>query len=374
MAVRLYKGRIMSIRVAINGFGRIGRLFLRVVLENHINDIQVAAINDIGDVDALVHLFKHDSNYGSLPFSVSVKDKNLLVNNREIKFFSSRSPRLLPWKELGIELVIESSGRFRSLEGAWRHLIAGAKQVVISAPPLLSSRFSLAKNLTKNFFRDAFLPLGATQIPMVVMGVNEEEFNPRQNRIVSNSSCTENCLAPLLKIFHESFGIQDGFASEIHGYTNDNRLLDAVHSDLRRARAAGLSIIPSVSRAGRDIGQIITGLRNVVGTYMVRIPISTVAILDLTLRLKRAVNKEEVTASLKRAARGRLKNILEINTEPLVSTDFKKSPFSSIVDLELLSCRGDMVKLFAWNDNEWGYACRLADLARYIANNLAMDN
>jgi glyceraldehyde 3-phosphate dehydrogenase len=353
-------------RVAINGFGRIGRLFLRATLEGPMDGIRVVAANDLGETATVVHLFRYDSNYGPLPFDISLNGTRLSVGGQEIELFSTPSPRSLPWRDLGVDLVIESSGRFLSPARASQHLVAGARRVILSAPPQSKGYRTLARAFLESVRGGSLLPLAVRKVPMIVMGVNEEEAITRHTRIVSASSCTGNCLAPLVKVFSDTFGIEVGCATAIHGFTNDNRLLDAVHGDLRRARAAGSSILPSVSRAGADLTAIVPGFASTITTHMLRVPLPTVSMLDFTAVLGRSVAKDEVLTALKGAASGRMENVLAVTEEPLVSVDFKKNPYSCVVDGTLVVVHGNMVKVCAWYDNEWAYACRLVDLAQYI--------
>jgi glyceraldehyde 3-phosphate dehydrogenase len=353
-------------RVGINGFGRIGRLFLRAALERAIDDIKVVAANDFGDAATLTHLFKYDSNYGPLPFAVTLHGRSLSVRGEEIELFCAGSPRSLPWRDLGVDLVIESSGSFLSPARASQHLLAGARRVIISAPPQFRGYRSLLRAFLEGVRGRSLIPLAVRKVPMIVMGVNEKEAITRRTRILSASSCTGNCLAPLVKVFSDAFGIDSGYATAVHGFTNDNRLLDEVHGDLRRARAAGGSIIPSVSRAGQDLSAIVPGFTSTIVAHMLRVPVPTVSMLDFTVILKRPVTKDEIFSVLREAASGRLKDMLSISDEPLVSVDFKKNPHSCVVDGTLIFTHGSMVKVCAWYDNEWAYACRLVDLAQYI--------
>lgn len=329
------------VKVGINGFGRTGRQVFKALYQNYAKEIKVVAVNDITDTVTLGHLLKYDTNYGRLPWEVEVSESTIKVDGKEIRVFSEKDPGLIPWKDLGVELVIESSGVFTDALKAKKHIEAGAKRVIITAP---------AKN------EDITL----------VLGVNENKYDPQKHFIVSNASCTTNSLAPLVKVLHENFGIISGLMTTIHAYTNDQRLLDLPHKDLRRARAAAMNIIPTTTGAAKAIGLVIPELNGKLNGFAVRVPTSTVSLTDFVALLSRPVTKEEVNEAFKKSAQGNLKGILWFEEEPLVSIDFKGSSFSSIVDGLSTMCVDNLVKVLAWYDNEWGYACRVADLANFM--------
>ncbi len=332
----------MAVKVGINGFGRVGRQVLKAILQYHPDTLEVVAVNDLADAKTNAHLFKYDSNYGIFPGKVEVQADQMFVDGRPIRVFAEREPKKIPWREVGVELVVESTGVFEDATLAAGHLEAGAKKVIITAP---------AKN----------------EDITVVLGVNHEQYDPAHHRVISNASCTTNCLAPVVKVLHEAFGIRRGLMTTVHAYTNDQRILDLVHRDLRRARAAALNIVPTTTGAARAIGLVIPELKGKLHGFAMRVPTPTVSVIDLTCDLGRSVTVEEVNAAFKAAANGSLKGILEYTEEPLVSMDFKGNPASAIVDgLLTMVMDGDMVKVTAWYDNEWGYACRVADLADYI--------
>ncbi|MGB9833618.1 MAG: type I glyceraldehyde-3-phosphate dehydrogenase [bacterium] len=330
------------VRIGINGFGRTGRQVFKALYQNYAKDLEVVAVNDITDTVTLGHLLKYDTNYGRLPWPVEVTDNSIIVDGKEVRVFAEKDPGLIPWKDLGVELVIESSGIFTDALKAKKHIEAGAKRVIITAP---------AKN------EDITL----------VLGVNEEKYDPNKHFIVSNASCTTNSLAPVVKVLHENFGILSGLMTTIHAYTNDQRLLDLPHKDLRRARAAAMNIIPTTTGAAKAIGLVIPELNGKLNGFAVRVPVSTVSLTDFVAYLSRPVIKEEVNDAFKKAAQSGLKGILWFEEEPLVSVDFKGSSYSSIVDGLSTMCVENLVKVLAWYDNEWGYACRVADLAHFMA-------
>ena len=331
----------MAVKVGINGFGRIGRLVLRSALERGIKDIEFVAVNDLTDAATLAYLLKYDSNFGIFPNEVKTEGNCIIVDDMKVKVFSERDPSKLPWKDLGVDVVIESTGLFRDAEKAGNHLKAGAKKVIISAP---------AKG----------------DIATFVLGVNEEAYSPDKHDIVSNASCTTNCIAPIVKVIKDSLGVKKGLMTTIHSYTNDQRILDLPHSDLRRARAAALSMIPTTTGAAKAVGLVIPELKGKMDGLSIRVPTPTVSIVDVVLQVNKDTTKEEVNEILEKAANGKLKNILGVSKLPLVSIDFKKNPLSSIVDWDQTFCFGDMVKILSWYDNEWGYSCRLIDLIKYI--------
>lgn len=343
----------MTTRVGINGFGRIGRQVLKAIKELHPNELEVVAINDLFDADTNAHLFKYDSNYGRYEGTVEVKDGNLVVDGDVIEVMAERNPAALPWKDLGVEIVIESTGVFRdgkgtdTKPGANAHIVGGgAKKVIISAP---------AKN----------------EDLTVVLGVNDEMYDPDKHHIVSNASCTTNCLAPAAKVVHDNFTIKRGLMTTIHSYTNDQRILDLAHKDPRRARAAALNIIPTTTGAAKAVALVIPDLKGKFDGYALRVPTPTVSIVDFVAEVEKPTTAEELNGLFKAAAEGPMKGILQYVTEPLVSMDFKGSPYSSSVDAGLTAVMdGTFVKVVTWYDNEWGYSCRTADLAVLMAKSL----
>ena len=336
----------MGIRVAINGFGRIGRPTFKRIIENH-PDLEVVAINDLTDAATLAHLLKYDSIYGIYQKSVKAEGDYLVINGQKFKVFSEKDPAKLPWKELKVDIVIESSGVFTDYEGAKKHLEAGAKKVIISAP---------SKNPEK--------------IPEFVLGVNEDKFDPKYD-IVDMGSCTTNCLAPIAKVLHENFKIVKGFMSTVHAYTNDQRVLDLAHRDLRRARAAALNIIPTTTGAARAIGNVIPELKGKLDGIAFRVPVPTVSVLDLICEVEKKTTKEEVNYVLKKASQSeRLKGILGVEDAPLVSSDYIGNSYSAVVDALSTMVIDNLVKIVAWYDNEWAYACRLAEFAEFVGKRL----
>jgi glyceraldehyde 3-phosphate dehydrogenase len=337
----------MSVRVGINGFGRIGRQVLKAIMENYPGDLEIVAFNDLGDLPTMAHLLKYDSNYGKFPGTVEVVEAGLKVNGKIIKALSEKDPGKLPWGDLGVDIVIEGTGVFRSKEKCQPHIDAGAKKVIITAP-------------------------GKGSVDLtVVMGVNDAVYNSAQHHIVSNASCTTNCLAPAAKVVHDNFTIKRGLMTTIHAYTNDQRILDLPHSDLRRARAAALSMIPTTTGAARAVALVIPDLKGKFDGLAVRVPISTVSLVDFVAEVEKETTTEELHAKFKEAAEGKLKGILGFETEPLVSIDFKGDSRSSIVDADSTSAfQGTLVKVMAWYDNEWGYSSRTADLTKLMADKL----
>ncbi|MBC7233742.1 MAG: type I glyceraldehyde-3-phosphate dehydrogenase [Chloroflexi bacterium] len=336
----------MTIRVGINGFGRIGRQALKAILDYYPNEIEVVAINDLFDAKLNAHLFKHDSNYGAFPGTVEVVDGNLRVNGKDIKVFAQKDPSLLPWGDLGVDIVLESTGVFTEKEKAIAHINAGAKKVIISAP---------AKN----------------EDITIVLGVNEEKYDPAKHHVISNASCTTNCLAPAAKVLHDTFGIVRGLMTTVHSYTNDQRILDLAHKDLRRTRAAALNIVPTTTGAARALALVIPELKGRFDGFALRVPTPTVSVVDFVAEVQTKTSVEAVNEAFRKASEGRMKGILGITMEPLVSMDFKGDPRSSIVDgLSTMVLQETFVKVVSWYDNEWGYACRCADLIRYIGNKL----
>lgn len=331
----------MGMRIGINGFGRIGRNFFRASFDNP--DIEIVAINDLTDAKTLAHLLKYDSVFGILNAEVAAKDDSLVVNGKGVRIIAERDPLKLPWGDLGIDIVVESTGVFTKREDAEKHLKAGAKKVIISAP-------AKGPDIT------------------VVMGVNENKYNAKRHHILSNASCTTNCLAPIVKVLLNSFGIKRGLMTTVHSYTNDQRLLDLPHKDLRRARAAAVSLIPTSTGAARAISLVLPELEGKLDGMAVRVPTPNVSLIDLVVEVEKDVDEAKVNAALKKAAAGKLKGIMEYTDAPLVSIDFKGNPHSAIVDggiTRVIDKR--MVKVIAWYDNEWGYSTRIRDLILYIS-------
>jgi glyceraldehyde 3-phosphate dehydrogenase (phosphorylating) len=334
-----------KIRVGINGFGRIGRNFLRAQLERG-GDFEIVAANDIGDTKTMAHLLKHDSVLGPLGVPVEAGDGFIRVAGNEIRFTEEKDPAQLPWDELGVDVAIESTGHFTKRDDAAKHLEAGAKKVVISAP-------ATDPDLT------------------VVLGVNDREYDPEKHHIISNASCTTNCIAPIAKILNDAYGIERGFMTTIHAYTNDQRTLDLPHKDLRRARAAAINLIPTSTGAARAIGVVIPELKGKVDGMSMRAPVPTGSIVDLVVQVARDTSVDDVNALFRsKADTGDLEGILQYSDEPLVSTDIIHSPYSSIFDSGLTMVNGDLVKVFGWYDNEWGYSCRLVDLVAKIGQTM----
>src|SRR5438105_8777661 len=334
----------MSIRVGVNGFGRIGRVFFRTALGA--NDIEIVGVNDLADAKTLAHLLKHDSVHGALPAEVSTKDDAIFVDGREVRVCAIRDPAQLPWKELGVDIVVESTGLFSDIASASKHLQAGAKKVIISAP---------AKN------PDA----------TIVLGVNEKTYDPAKHRIVSNASCTTNCLATTVKVLDDAFGIKRGFASTVHSYTNDQKIHDFPHQDLRRARAGAVSMIPTTTGAATAVGLVLPKLKGKLDGLAIRVPTANVSVVDLVAELEKPATVDAVNDAFREAAAGRLRGILEVCEEPLVSSDFNGNPHSSIIDLPSTALiEGNLVKVLAWYDNEWGYSSRVRDLIRFVAKTL----
>jgi glyceraldehyde 3-phosphate dehydrogenase len=334
----------MAIRVGINGFGRIGRNFLRAQLQRG-SDFEIVAANDVGDTKTMAHLLKYDSVLGRLPEAVAAEDGGIRVGDRRIRLVSVKDPAELPWAELGVDVALESTGLFTKRADAQKHLDAGAKKVLISAP-------ATDPDVT------------------VVLGVNDGDYDPAAHSIISNASCTTNCVAPMAKVLHELGGVEQGFMTTIHAYTNDQRVLDLPHSDLRRARAAGLNLIPTTTGAARAIGLVLPELKGKVDGMSMRAPVPDGSIVDLVVRLGRETSVEEVNEAFRAAAAGPLKGLLEYSDEALVSSDIVGSPASCTFDSELTMVNGSLVKVFGWYDNEWGYSCRLVDLVDKLAKTL----
>ena len=332
----------MTTRVGINGFGRIGRQSMKALLERYSREIEVVAVNDLTDTKTNAHLLKYDSTYGRFPGEVEATSDSLIVNGQAIKVISQRDPALIPWGDMGVELVIESTGLFTDADKAAAHIKGGAKKVIISAP-------AKGEDLT------------------IVLGVNDNMYDPAKHNIISNASCTTNCLAPAAKVINDTFGIEKGLMNTIHSYTNDQRILDQVHKDLRRARSAAVNIIPTSTGAARALALVIPELKGRFDGMSLRVPTVTVSVVDFVATLRKETSKDEVNQAFKDAARGALKGILDYTDEPLVSTDFRGDSHSSIIDGLATMAMGNMVKVIAWYDNEWGYSCRVADLTHFIA-------
>src|SRR5438105_12602012 len=338
------RSSFMSIRVGVNGFGRIGRVFFRTALGA--NDIEIVGVNDLADAKTLAHLLKHDSVHGALPAEVPAKGDAILVDGREVRVCAIKDPAQLPWKDLAVDVVVESTGLFSDTASASKHIQAGAKKVIISAP---------AKN------PDATL----------VLGVNEKTYDAAKHRVVSNASCTTNCLATTVKVLDDAFGIKRGFASTVHSYTNDQPVHDFPHKDLRRARAAALSMIPTTTGAATAVGLVLPKLKGKLDGLAIRVPTANVSVVDLVAELEKPATVDAVNDAFREAAAGRLRGILEVCEEPLVSADFNGNPHSSIVDLPSTAfVDGNLIKVLAWYDNEWGYSSRVRDLIKFIGKTL----
>jgi len=333
----------MAVRVGINGFGRIGRQSFKAIRDFHPAVLEVVAVNDITDPKTNAHLLKYDSNYGVFPAQIEARDDAIVVDGHSIKVLAERDPAKIPWRDLGVEIVIEGTGLFTDAEKASAHFQGGAKKVIITAP---------AKN----------------EDWTVVLGVNDDKYDPKKHNVISNASCTTNCIAPVVKVLHDKFGVQRGFMTTIHSYTNDQRILDTVHKDLRRARTAALNIIPTTTGAARAVTQVIPELKGRLDGMSFRVPTSTVSVVDFVAVLERGTTKDEANEAFRDAASGSLRGILGYTNEPLVSIDFKGDPRSSIVDgLSTMTIGDSMIKVLSWYDNEWGYACRTADLCAFLA-------
>ena len=333
----------MPTRVAINGFGRIGRLVLRTILQRYKKDLAVVAVNDMADLHTNAHLFRYDSTYGIYPGTVEAGEGMIRIDGDNIAVHNQKDPARLPWKQLGVDIVIESTGVFTDGAQVKAHLDAGAKKAIITAP-------ATHEDIT------------------VVLGVNDSQYNPRQHHIVSNASCTTNCLAPMAKVLHDTFGVERGLMTTVHAYTNDQRILDLMHKDLRRARAAATNIVPTSTGAAKAIGLVMPELKGKLHGLSLRVPTPTVSVVDLVVNLKKPASVDNINKALKNAASGKMAGYLAYSDEPLVSSDFRGNPASSIVDgLSTVVLEEKMAKVLSWYDNEWGYSCRVADLAILMA-------
>lgn len=333
-------------KIAINGFGRIGRPSFKIAFEKE--DLEIVAINDLTDLKTVAHLLQYDSSYGIYQYKVEVDEQSsyLIVNGKKIKYLSEPAPENLPWHDLGVDIVLECTGIFQDREKAQKHLMAGARKVILSAPP---------KDNT----------------PVFILGINEQEYNPEVDNIISNGSCTTNCLAPIIKILDENFGVEKGFMTTTHAYTNDQRLQDLPHKDLRRARAAALNIIPTSTGAAKTVGLVMPHLAGKLDGISLRVPTPVVSIVDFVCTTKNEASVEQVNNFFAMASEGKLKNILAVDDNQLVSMDFKGNPNSAIVDLPLTMVSGNLVKVVGWYDNEWGYSNRLVEMAELVGSKLA---
>ena len=334
----------MATRIGINGFGRIGRQVTRAIIERHGGRLQVVAVNDLADPQTNAHMFKYDTNYGVYPGAVETKEDSIIIDGAPIKVLSERNPSQLPWDDNGVDLVVESTGFFTDATKAAGHLEGGAKKVIISAP-------AKGEDLT------------------IVLGVNEDQYKPDTHDVISNASCTTNCIATMVKVLHDTFTVERGLMSTIHSYTNDQNILDQVHEDLRRARAAAMNIIPTSTGAASAVGLVLPDLNGKIHGMAFRVPTSTVSVTDFVATLGREASVEDINAAYRKASDKSLRGILQYTDEPLVSIDFKQNPHSSIIDgLSTMSMGGNMVKVVGWYDNEWGYSCRTADLSAFLAD------
>jgi glyceraldehyde 3-phosphate dehydrogenase len=335
----------MAIRVGINGFGRIGRQVLKAMREYYPNEINIVAFNDLGDLNTMAHLFRYDSNYGVYQGMVEVKAKSIVVDGDEIQALSERNPADLPWGDLGVDIVIESTGIFTKKSDAVKHIEAGAKKVIISAP-------AKEEDIT------------------IVLGVNQDKYDSAKHHVLSNASCTTNCLAPAAKVVNDTYGIEKAFMTTIHSYTNDQRILDLPHKDLRRARAAAVNIIPTTTGAAKAVSLVIPELEGKFDGMAVRVPTPTGSLVDFVATVEKTPNKDELIAAFEAAAAGPMKGYLAVSHEPLVSHDYIGNPYSSTVDALSTAVSGSLVKVITWYDNEWGYSCRTADLAKFVGDKL----
>ncbi|MCH8273765.1 MAG: type I glyceraldehyde-3-phosphate dehydrogenase [Armatimonadetes bacterium] len=335
----------MATRVGINGFGRIGRLTLRAILERHPDEVQVVAVNDLGDPHTNAHLFKYDSIYGTFKGETRFDEDEIFISGNRIRSFRTRDPAEIDWESVGAQVVVEGTGIFRDRDGAGKHLGTSVKKVIITAP---------AKGDVDH---------------TLVLGVNDDTYDPANHHVISNASCTTNCLAPIAKVLLDNFGIESGLMTTIHSYTNDQRIQDQVHSDLRRARAAAQNLIPTTTGAAKAVGIVIPELQGKMNGFAIRVPTATVSVVDLVVNLERAATSDAINDALRKAAEGPMKGYLKVCDEPLVSSDFIGDPHSAIVDAALTQTMGDrMAKVVGWYDNEWGYACRCADLIKFFAD------
>jgi len=333
----------MATQIAINGFGRIGRLVLRAMLERYPKELSVIAVNDMADLKTNAHLFRYDSTYGIFPGKVEIGEGIMRVDGKSIAVVNQKDPNRLPWKKLGVDIVIESTGVFTDAAQVRAHLEAGARKAIVTAP-------------------------ASNEDITVVLGVNDQAYDPRRHHIVSNASCTTNCLAPVAKVLHDSFGIERGLMTTTHAYTNDQRILDLMHKDLRRARAAAMNIVPTSTGAAKAIGLVLPELKGKLHGISLRVPTPTVSVVDLVVNLRKSATPDDINGALKKAADGPMHGVLVFCDEPLVSSDFRGHPASSIVDaLSTVVLDGKMAKVLSWYDNEWGYSCRVADLAMRMA-------
>jgi glyceraldehyde 3-phosphate dehydrogenase len=331
----------MATKIAINGFGRIGRQVTKALFEKYPGEFDLVAVNDLSDVKTNAHLFRYDSNYGVYPGTVEVDGGDIVIDGDRIQVLSERDPSKLPWGDLGVEIVIESTGVFTDREKAALHLSAGAKKVIISAP-------AKGEDIT------------------LCMGVNEDKYDAANHHIVSNASCTTNCLAPAAKVVNDTCGIEQGIMTTVHAYTNDQRILDLVHSDLRRARAAAMSIIPTTTGAAKAVALVVPELQGKFDGFAMRVPTSTVSVVDFVAKVQNPVSRDDLLAAFDAAAAGRMKGILAVSREPLVSIDYKGNAYSSTIDAEFTNVYGDLVKVVTWYDNEWAYSVRCTDLAKFL--------
>ena len=333
----------MTTKIGINGFGRIGRLTLRTINQYHKGNLEIVAVNDLTDNKTNAHLLKWDSTFGQYKGTVEAVEDGILVDGKKVKVLAEKDPAQIAWRDYGVDIVIESTGRFTDATKAAAHLQGGAKKVIISAP---------AKN----------------EDITIVLGVNENTYDPAKHKIISNASCTTNCVAPVAKVLNDAFGINKGFMTTIHSYTNDQKILDVFHDDLRRARAAAINIIPTTTGVTKAIAQVIPALKGKLSGMSIRVPTPDVSVCDFSLEFSKDVTPEQVNAALKAAADGPMAKYIEYSDEPLVSMDFKGNAHSAIVDgLSTIGIGGNMIKVIAWYDNEWGYSCRLGDLADFVA-------
>lgn len=333
----------MAIKIAINGFGRIGRQVTKALFENHPGDFDLVAVNDLSDVNTNAHLFKYDSTYGRFNGEVSVDGGDIMINGDRVKVLSERDPSQLPWGDMGVDIVIESTGIFTDREKAALHMSAGAKKVIISAP-------AKGEDIT------------------ICMGVNDDKYDPASHDIISNASCTTNCLAPAAKVVNDTFGIEQGVMTTVHAYTNDQRILDLTHKDLRRARAAALNIIPTTTGAAKAVSLVVPELKGKFDGMAMRVPTPTVSVVDFVAKVTKPGSTEDLLAAFDAAAAGPMKGILAVTREPLVSMDFKGDAHSSTIDAGFTAFYGDLVKVVTWYDNEWAYSVRVTDLAKFVAS------